>query len=134
MKADTVTTAAILIAFCSIICNAYNYHSYMPWPSCSSMEAVKSPETIAELRGLVKEAGVRSTKLKAIGAGHTSNELICTEGTPIDMMHFKKIQLNRDNTVTVGSGARLRDVLLFLHGKGKTLLNFPSLGNSYFFI
>ncbi len=83
------------------------------------------PSSVEELQGLV----ARSTKIRALGTGHSFNRIADTTG---DLVSLERLPSNFEisdagSTVTVAAGARYADLGEWLHSAGLALPNLGSL-------
>lgn len=62
---------------------------------------------------------------KSGGHGYSPTLEIIQDATMISMKNFTKLQLNEDNTVTMGSATLFSDLVLFLEGVGRELSKYP---------
>lgn len=64
-----------------------------------------------------------------IGSGHSVTDTICTDGIPLKLENFKKVQVNNDKkTATIETGIELQDAIEALHEQGYALQQMPSFG------
>lgn len=90
-----------------------------------STERLHMPESIEELRVLVKSLG----RLKVMGAGHSFSRVGDTTGDLVSLRRFDPIvELDpQRGRVTVGAGVRYGELAVYLHRHGYALHNLASL-------
>src|SRR5580693_3925864 len=89
------------------------------------------PDSLSELREILKEARKLELKVKAIGSGHSSSDIAISRDWMIDTHALNKVfdnaqlDLNSpgDNLFFVECGIRIRDVNRELEKLGKALIN-----------
>jgi len=87
--------------------------------------AVARPASEAELVRVITAARERGTAVKAVGSGHSFNEIMATTGTIVDMSRFDRIVAVDPvrRRVRVQSGMKLRDLVVVLERHGLALPN-----------
>ena len=105
------------------------YGAYQLGPVCTPSEPIRAPASLPELVSIIHEALALGVTVKALGARHSTTDIICTEGIPVDMRHFRALSYNAaDQTVTAGAGATLREVCAFAAGAGRGFRALPGFG------
>lgn len=87
--------------------------------------AIAQPANEVELVELVTAARRAGTKVKAVGSGHSFNEIMATSGTIVDMGRFDRVlEIDAERRrVRVQSGMKLRDLVVVLERHGLALPN-----------
>jgi FAD/FMN-containing dehydrogenase len=98
----------------------YKYSAFIKGPGCDSLEPPRFPTSHDEVVAIVQEAIRRGVTVKAYGSRHSSTDIICTDGIPVDMHGLHDMSLDDSYIVTVGAGATVGDLAEFLasHGRG----------------
>lgn len=109
--------------------NGYEYTSFIKGPGCKSLEPPRFPKTHQEVVAIVKEAISRGVKVKAYGARHSSTDIICTDGIPIDMHGIQDMSLDHKFRVTVGAGVTVGAMTEYLAKHGRGLPIIPAFQN-----
>ncbi|KAJ6635180.1 L-gulonolactone oxidase 2 [Pseudolycoriella hygida] len=104
------------------------YTSYQPGPHCKPSDYMIYPRSSYDVVGIVKQALRNGKKVKAIGSRHSLTDIICTDGTPVDMRKIKFAKMNEDDTATFGAGIKMSKIGKFLYGFGRALRVTPSCG------
>jgi FAD/FMN-containing dehydrogenase len=88
-------------------------------------EAIARPADEADLAALVARARERGAAVKAVGSGHSFNEIMATTGTLVEMSRFDRvIAIDRERgLVRVQAGMKLRDLVVVLERNGLALPN-----------
>lgn len=83
-----------------------------------------TPTTTAELQDHIRSLPAA----KALGSRHSFNHIADTEGTQIDLRHFKSMTLDREaKTATVGAGITYGELAPWLEAQGFAVHNLASL-------
>jgi len=79
---------------------------------------VAAPRSLAELRTVLGEAADRGSRVLAVGAGHSYNDLSLTSETLVTLKHLDRVEhIDADRgLVRVQGGARLRELRAVLAG------------------
>lgn len=106
------------------------YKSYQNSVYCTASSPILYPTNSKELHQIIRTAIIANQTVKLIGSRHSITDVICTDGIPVSTKHINYTLFDSDcsDTVTVGSGAELKDVLEYLHQFGKTLIHVPAFG------
>lgn len=89
---------------------------------------VLTPATTAEVEAAVREVSRRGGTVRVIGAGHAGSAYAATQDTLVDLSKLDSVQLDRaTGNVTVGAGARLKDVVASLQREGRAFANLGSI-------
>lgn len=99
---------------------SYNHETYI------SNAQIYTPKNIEELQNVVKEAFQKDLKVKAIGASHSTNSIIASDGFYVRTSAFNKIlglekASNGEMWLSVEGGAKTRDISNYLSQKGYAL-------------
>jgi FAD/FMN-containing dehydrogenase len=88
-------------------------------------DGIARPANEAELVQLVVAARERGTTVKAVGSGHSFNEIMATRGTLVAMNRFDRVVwIDGDRRlVRVQAGMKLRDLVVVLERHGLALPN-----------
>lgn len=88
-------------------------------------ESIACPANEAELAALVARARERGAAVKAVGSGHSFNEIMATTGTLVRMSRFDRVLgVDRERgLVRVQAGMKLRDLVVVLERFGLALPN-----------
>lgn len=82
------------------------------------------PRTVEQLQEVIASAA----RIRAIGTGHSFNELADTAGELVTTADLRlRNRFDTEATVTVAAGARYADVVAALHERGRALPNLASL-------
>ncbi len=100
--------------------------SYNDVVQCSTASREQSPPDLPSLIALVKTAAAEGRRIRPLGARHTANTGICPDGgvTPhaVSLEHFQEYHVERErNTVRVGAGMLMGELMERLHGEGLSL-------------
>jgi len=106
-----------------------NYSPYFKGAVCTPSSPIQHPTTVSEVVEIVQEAIRVGRTVKAFGVLHSLTDIICTEGIPVDMRGFGGMELNGDESVTVGAGVNLFELTEFLKENGRGLRTTPGFGN-----
>ncbi|KAJ6645515.1 L-gulonolactone oxidase [Pseudolycoriella hygida] len=106
-----------------------DYSSYVRYPLCRTSHAVRFPTNLEDVVSIINEAIYRGVSVKAFGMRHSTTDIICTDGIPIDMRLLKSMKMNDDKTVTFGAGVTLQEAGEFLLQHGLALRVVPAFGN-----
>lgn len=84
------------------------------------------PSTPAELSLAIEDAYTHSTRVRAVGGGHSWNSFSCPAfgGLIVDMQELRHMVANDDQTFVVGGGATMGAVVNFLMKHGRALPQF----------
>lgn len=87
--------------------------------------AVATPSTEEELAQLVVRARAEGRSVKAVGSGHSFNEIMATTGLLVDMSNFDRVlEVDRERGhVRVQAGMKLQDLVRVLELNGLALPN-----------
>ena len=90
---------------------------------------VAQPRSVDELQQVVADAAAQGRRVRAIGAAHSFNEIVATDGVSVATDRLDRVvDVDLDAmTVTVEPGIRHADLGPFLHGKGLAIHNLGSL-------
>jgi FAD/FMN-containing dehydrogenase len=103
------------------------YTSYQTTPYCSPSTKIWEPVDAAEVKTMVLEAIALNMTMKALGSRHSINDIICTDGIPISMEKLDDTVINEeDETVTVGAGKKMKDVMEFLQQNNRSFIHLPA--------
>jgi len=105
------------------------YSSYRKIPECNPSDYFRYPSSLQDVLDIVQEAIARNTTVKAFGSRHSQTDIICTDGIPVDTMRLNWMNLNPDNSVTLGAGVTLHDATTFLKFRGRAFKTTPAYGN-----
>ncbi len=101
--------------------------TYSNWNGRVQVEAerIARPDSEAELARIVKRARECGSAVKAVGSGHSFNEIMTTSGTLVDMSRFDRVvAIDRERMhVRVQAGMKLRDLVVVLERYGLALPN-----------
>jgi FAD/FMN-containing dehydrogenase len=92
------------------------------------------PQSLPELIAIIKEAKAKNLKVKAVGAGHSSSDIMLTDDYMIDVRKLNRVldrslfrlkseSLVDSNLFFVEAGIRLHDLNNILDENGKALIN-----------
>ena len=88
-------------------------------------DGIAQPTNEAQLVRVIALARMRGTAVKAVGSGHSFNEIMATTGTMVDMSRFDRVvSIDRERKlVRVQAGVKLRDLVVVLERHGLALPN-----------
>ncbi len=87
-------------------------------------ERLDTPRTVEEVQQIVKSR----TRVKALGARHSFNDIADSPGDQISLKYFDEMTLDpKSSTVTVGAGVTYGLLAPYLDGQGYALHNMASL-------
>lgn len=67
--------------------------------------------------------------MKAFGERHSTTDIICTDGIPVDMRQLKSFQMNSDKTATFGAGVSSYEASRFILQYERAFKVMPAFGN-----
>lgn len=106
-------------------------HEVINWSGTHTVETRRyyQPETMEELRALVKNAHIRRRKLRPVGSALSPNGLGLEKGGMVNLVLLDKIlEIDKEKKqVKVQAGARVNQVVDALRPHGLTLQNFASI-------
>lgn len=106
-------------------------HELINWSGTHTVETKRyyQPETIEELKALVKNAHIRRRKLRPVGSALSPNGLGFEQGGMVNLVLLDKIlEIDEEKKqVRVQAGARVNQVVEALRPHGLTLQNFASI-------
>ncbi|KAJ6635041.1 L-gulonolactone oxidase 2 [Pseudolycoriella hygida] len=106
-----------------------DYSSFHRYPLCQASDDIRYPTTVSEIVSIVNEAIHRGVTVKAFGERHSTTDIICTEGIPVDMTKFQSFKMNFDTTATFGAGVTIYEASVFLQQNGRAFRVMPTFGN-----
>ncbi|CAO3628395.1 unnamed protein product [Cunninghamella blakesleeana] len=119
----------VIPVFPAILPISDSYTSYQNEIVCKSKKPIQKPETIEQIQSIVKDALATNTHVRVIGSGHSVTDTICTDGIPLKLENFKKVQVNADKkTATIETGIELQDAVEALHQQDYALPQMASFG------
>jgi FAD/FMN-containing dehydrogenase len=88
-------------------------------------QAVSRPGTEADVVDLVRRARQEGRTIRAAGSGHSSSDLVRTDGVLVDLRHLAELESHDADRgqATLGAGARLNDVNELLFDQGLMMEN-----------
>lgn len=106
-------------------------HEVINWSGTHTVETRRyyQPETIEELKALVKNAHIRRRKLRPVGSALSPNGLGFEKGGMVNLVLLDKIlEIDKEKKqIRVQAGARVNQVVDALRPHGLTLQNFASI-------
>lgn len=95
--------------------------------NCSPARYLR-PRSVQEVASAIGTAAARGQTVRVVGAGHSFSDLVCTDGTLLNLDKISGIQHvdHEAGLVTVGAGTRLFDLNVALNAVGLAL---PNLGD-----
>ena len=89
------------------------------------------PQSLPELRKVVKLASKCRRRISLIGCGHSPSDLICTSSWLVNIDHLEKVLSfdTKSNVVTVEAGIRLHQLGAELRKHGMAIQNLGSIDN-----
>ncbi|KXN74259.1 FAD-binding domain-containing protein [Conidiobolus coronatus NRRL 28638] len=107
--------------------SGFSYTSYQTKIECNSKSSIIIPKSLNELRSIVTNAIKSNTNIKVIGNRHSTTDVICTHGIPINLKNFNKVTVDKVKmTATIGTGLDLVDALNRLNAAGVTINHIPA--------
>jgi FAD binding domain-containing protein len=102
------------------------------WNGCAvwTPAVTVTPNGIAELQDIVKDQSRYPSPVRPVGSRHSLNECATTEGTAVDMNHFRAIGEPAKGLITVGAGVRMIEIGHKLKDHGLQLEVLPEIGNA----
>ena len=92
---------------------------------CKDVKKVFTPKSIQDVQSILSQANEHNLPVKFLGASHSFNSTVCTDGYIVYTKHFNKIigleDFQGEQTVKVQGGVTIRDLLKWLHQRGKSL-------------
>ncbi|KAJ3145209.1 hypothetical protein HK101_002522 [Irineochytrium annulatum] len=120
--------ALVASALVSTASASYQYSAYSLTQDCNATD-VRYPATIADVSAIINEARAKDLSVKGLGAHHSSNDIICTDGIAVSLANFTYIKINANaKTVTVGAGTVLHFLLEALNAQNLDLVHYPQYG------
>jgi hypothetical protein len=93
--------------------------------ACPQYQVHRYPKTEYDVTAAIIEAKKNGWKIKAVGAAHTDNEMICGQGMALSNRFMNKIfeieQFEGVETVRAQPGVTIRELGLWLHQRHKSL-------------
>lgn len=97
---------------CAADCASYGISSYNGAVTCNAIQSVYHPNSVSEVQSIVQTAVQDGLHIRASGAGHTTNDQICTDGIAIKT---DKLTISNPNLTTA--------IEIF---EGKEVVNVPA--------
>lgn len=87
--------------------------------------AVMEPKSEEEVMQSVRRASQDGHRIRPAGAGHSSSDLVLTDGVVLDLHHLSDLESydSKEGRATLGAGARLDDVNALLFDEGLMMEN-----------
>lgn len=99
--------------------------SYNQQTLCTQVKNKFEPTTELEISEILKEAHKNNQKVRVVGALHSANSQVCTDGVVISTEKLRKIhgirKVGNQEIVDVDSGVTLWELTEWLHTKGRAL-------------
>lgn len=93
--------------------------------ACKQYQVYRYPRTEYDVQAAISEANSKNWKIKAVGAAHTDNELICGDGMALSNRFMNKIYNTEEfegvETVRAQPGVTIRQLGEWLHKRHKSI-------------
>ena len=88
-------------------------------------QTIQEPRDEGELRNVVAQSYSTGSRVKIVGAGHSSSPLVKTEQTLVNLKHFGRLVKTDNNTMTAtfGAGITVHEALSALEERSLALFN-----------